>query len=87
MLISTYHVKSIIASLMEERHAESSLGWAAPRSRRGFRYRAFPGVVVMLNLRDPGAPPSGGTDGTIVNHVDFVVQNVQESAANPVYLP
>ena len=29
----------------------------------------FPGVVVMLNLRDAGAPPSGGTDGTIVNHV------------------
>ena len=85
MLISTYHVKSIIASLMEERHAEN-LRWDGRHRDQGgvFDIVRFPGVVVMLNLRDPGAPPSGGTDGTIVNHVDFVVQ---KSAANPVYLP
>jgi catechol 2,3-dioxygenase-like lactoylglutathione lyase family enzyme len=39
----------------------------------------FPGVVVMLHLRPGGAPSSGGTDGTVVNHVGFIVQNVQES--------
>jgi len=25
----------------------------------------FPGVVVMLHLRERGSPPSGGTDGTV----------------------
>ena len=41
----------------------------------------FPGVVVMLNLRDAKSPPSAGTDGSVVNHVGFIVQNVQDSVA------
>lgn len=41
----------------------------------------FPGVVVMLHLRERGSPPSGGTDGTVVNHVGFVVQNVPDAVA------
>lgn len=41
----------------------------------------FPGVVVMLHLRDRSKPPTGGTMGTVVNHVGFTVQNVQESMA------
>jgi catechol 2,3-dioxygenase-like lactoylglutathione lyase family enzyme len=41
----------------------------------------FPGVVVMLHLRPGAAPSTGGTDGTVVNHVGFIVQNVQESVA------
>jgi hypothetical protein len=41
----------------------------------------FPGVVVILNLRAPAAPPTAGTDGSVVNHVGFTVQNVQESIA------
>ena len=41
----------------------------------------FPGVVVFLHLR-PGVPPSsGGTDGTVINHVGFLVPNVQEAVA------
>ena len=40
----------------------------------------FPGVVVILNLRMP-APSTGGTDGSVVNHVGFTVQNVQEAVA------
>src|SRR5471030_872633 len=36
----------------------------------------FPDVVVFLHLR-PGLPPStGGTDGTVINHVGFHVPNV-----------
>jgi len=39
----------------------------------------FPGVIVYLHLA-PGAPPeSGGTVGTIVNHVGFTVPNLQEA--------
>jgi catechol 2,3-dioxygenase-like lactoylglutathione lyase family enzyme/extradiol dioxygenase family protein len=42
----------------------------------------FPGVVVNLN---PGAanppPPNGGSVGSVVNHVGFIVKNVQESVA------
>jgi catechol 2,3-dioxygenase-like lactoylglutathione lyase family enzyme len=41
----------------------------------------FPGVMVFLHLRETGTPPTGGTVGTVVNHVGFVVQNVQESIA------
>ena len=41
----------------------------------------FPGVVVFLN-QGPGAPPAeGGTVGTVVNHVGFLVPNVQASVA------
>jgi catechol 2,3-dioxygenase-like lactoylglutathione lyase family enzyme len=40
----------------------------------------FPGVVVFLT-RGQGAAPTGGTAGTVVNHVGFLVRNVQESLA------
>src|ERR671937_38694 len=46
-----------------------------------FEVVRFPGVVVMLHLRAPAAPSAGGTDGTVVNHVGFIVQNVQDSIA------
>src|SRR5215510_5064567 len=35
----------------------------------------------MLNLRPPTQPSAGGTDGSVVNHVGFTVQNVQEAVA------
>jgi catechol 2,3-dioxygenase-like lactoylglutathione lyase family enzyme len=42
----------------------------------------FPGVLVILSLR-PGTPPAtGGTAGTVVNHVALAVQNVQAAVAN-----
>ncbi len=42
----------------------------------------FPGVVVNLNLGAANAPPpTAGTVGSVVNHVGFIVQNVQESVA------
>jgi len=41
----------------------------------------FPGVVVFLN-QGPGTPPNtGGTVGTVVNHVGFLIPNVQQSVA------
>src|SRR3979409_430529 len=46
-----------------------------------FEVVRFPGVVVMLHLRPGAAPATGGTDGSVVNTVVFVVQNVQESLA------
>jgi catechol 2,3-dioxygenase-like lactoylglutathione lyase family enzyme len=41
----------------------------------------FPGVVVNLNLAPGGGtpPPTAGSVGSVVNHVGFVVKNVQES--------
>jgi catechol 2,3-dioxygenase-like lactoylglutathione lyase family enzyme len=41
----------------------------------------FPGVFVMLNLRPPAEPPTGGSVGSVVNHVGFKVPNVQKSLA------
>jgi catechol 2,3-dioxygenase-like lactoylglutathione lyase family enzyme len=45
-----------------------------------FEIVQFPGVIVNLHLREP-APSTGGTDGSVVNHVGFTVQNVQEAVA------
>jgi catechol 2,3-dioxygenase-like lactoylglutathione lyase family enzyme len=46
-----------------------------------FEIVRFPGVAVFLHLRPGAAPATGGTDGTVVNHVGFIVPNVQESVA------
>jgi catechol 2,3-dioxygenase-like lactoylglutathione lyase family enzyme len=52
-----------------------------PAKVGNFEQVRFPGVVVFLN-QGPGAPPAtGGTVGTIVNHVGFLVPNVQASIA------
>jgi len=46
-----------------------------------FEIVQFPGVKVYLNLR-PGTPAAtGGTVGTVVNHVGFLVPNVQAAVA------
>lgn len=42
-----------------------------------FEIVRFPGVAVFLHLREMGTPPTGGTDGSVVNHVGFIVPNVQ----------
>lgn len=41
----------------------------------------FPGVVVNLNTGAAAGPATGGSVGSVVNHVGFVVKNVQESVA------
>ncbi len=41
----------------------------------------FPGVVVFLNQGPGAAPAVGGSVGTVVNHVGFLVPNVQASMA------
>ena len=41
----------------------------------------FPGVNVYLNQRAGTPAATGGTVGTVVNHVGFLVPNVQESVA------
>jgi catechol 2,3-dioxygenase-like lactoylglutathione lyase family enzyme len=41
----------------------------------------FPGVVVFLNLGPGAAPATGGSVGTVVNHVGFTVPNVQAAVA------
>jgi len=46
-----------------------------------FEVVRFPGVLVYLHLRPGAAPSTGGTVGTIVNHVGFLVPNVQEAVA------
>jgi catechol 2,3-dioxygenase-like lactoylglutathione lyase family enzyme len=46
-----------------------------------FQVVKFPGVVVFLHMGPNAAPSVGGTVGTVVNHVGFVVPNVQEAVA------
>jgi catechol 2,3-dioxygenase-like lactoylglutathione lyase family enzyme len=52
----------------------------APEGAR-IQYVRFPGVVIMLNLPNAPAPASGGTEGTVINHVGFLVPNVQDAVA------
>src|SRR5206468_2490269 len=47
----------------------------------GIQRVVFPGVVVNLNPGQPGPPPTGGSQGSVVNHVGFIVNNVQEQVA------
>jgi len=47
----------------------------------GIQRVIFPGVVINLNPGQAGPPPTAGSVGSVVNHVGFVVQNVQESIA------
>jgi catechol 2,3-dioxygenase-like lactoylglutathione lyase family enzyme len=44
-----------------------------------FEIVRFPGVAVFLHLRETGTPPTGGTVGSVINHVGFIVPNVQEA--------
>ena len=41
----------------------------------------FPGVVVILNLGAASSPPTDGSVGSVINHVGFIVPNVQQAAA------
>lgn len=45
-----------------------------------FQVVRFPGVIVYLHQNNV-PPPTGGTVGTVVNHVGFIVQNVQQAVA------
>jgi catechol 2,3-dioxygenase-like lactoylglutathione lyase family enzyme len=49
-------------------------------SRPGSATVQFPGARVNLNLGDE-PPGKGGTVGSLVNHVGFIVKNVQEQTA------
>jgi catechol 2,3-dioxygenase-like lactoylglutathione lyase family enzyme len=54
-----------------------AMGGVAVEGRESVR---FPGVVINLDLQ--GAPhASGGSIGSVVNHVGFIVNNVQEQVA------
>jgi extradiol dioxygenase family protein len=58
------------------------VGMGGVPSTDGPRERVtFPGVVINLNLGAPSGPPTGGSVGSVVNHVGFIVKNVQESVA------
>lgn len=46
-----------------------------------FELVRFPGVIVNLHLRQPAPPANGGTVGSVVNHVGFIVNDVQASIA------
>jgi catechol 2,3-dioxygenase-like lactoylglutathione lyase family enzyme len=48
----------------------------------GGRHRVtFPGVMIILDGAPGTPPPTGGTRGSVVNHVGFIVNNVQARVA------
>src|SRR5262245_36836158 len=57
-----------------------TMGGAAMKTGN-FEIVRFPGVLVYLNQAAGAAPATGGTVGSVVNHVGFIVQNTQESIA------
>ena len=56
-------------------------GTAASMPGAPLQYVRFPGVVVILNLPGGAPPSSGPTEGTVINHVGFLVPNVQDAVA------
>ena len=58
------------------------VGMGGKAFQAGGRHRvSFPGVMIILDGA-PGTPaPTGGTQGSVVNHVGFIVNNVQERVA------
>jgi hypothetical protein len=46
-----------------------------------FNIVRFPGVNVYLNLPRDSPAATGGTVGTVINHVGFLVPNVQQAVA------
>jgi catechol 2,3-dioxygenase-like lactoylglutathione lyase family enzyme len=52
-----------------------------PIKAGNFETVRFPGVVVYLNQAAGAPPATGGTVGSVINHVGFIVQNTQESVA------
>jgi len=47
----------------------------------GLQRVTFPGVMMILNLSGAAPPPTGGSVGSVVNHVGFIVKNVPEAVA------
>jgi catechol 2,3-dioxygenase-like lactoylglutathione lyase family enzyme len=45
------------------------------------QYVRFPGAIVILNLPGGAPPSSGPSEGTVINHVGFLVPNVQDAVA------
>ncbi|HEY1543640.1 MAG TPA: VOC family protein [Xanthobacteraceae bacterium] len=52
-----------------------------PLAPGDFEIVQFPGVNVYLNQRAGTPPSTGGTVGTVINHVGFLVPNVQAAVA------
>jgi hypothetical protein len=47
----------------------------------GRRRVVFPGVIIILDTAPGAPPPSGPSRGSVVNHVGFIVDNVQREVA------
>jgi len=58
------------------------VGMGGKAFQAGGRHRVtFPGVMVILDAAPGTPPPTGGTRGSVVNHVGFIVNNVQARVA------
>ena len=58
------------------------VGMGGKAFQAGGRHRVlFPGVMIILDAAPGTPPPSGPTQGSVVNHVGFIVRNVQEQVA------
>jgi hypothetical protein len=58
------------------------VGMGGKAFQAGGRHRMmFPGVMIILDGAPGTPPPNGPTQGSVVNHVGFVVNNVQEQVA------
>src|SRR5262244_1822786 len=58
------------------------VGMGGKAFQAGGRHRVlFPGVMIILDAAPGSPPPTGPTQGSVVNHVGFIVNNVQERVA------
>jgi catechol 2,3-dioxygenase-like lactoylglutathione lyase family enzyme len=58
------------------------VGMGGKAFQAGGRHRVlFPGVMIILDAAPGSPPPSGPTRGSVVNHVGFIVNDVQGQVA------
>jgi catechol 2,3-dioxygenase-like lactoylglutathione lyase family enzyme len=81
MGVTMGHVHLNSADVEANKKIFVGMGGEAKKNASGtIQYVRFPGVMVFLNLPN-AAPAVGGSEGTVINHIGFVVPNVQDAVA------
>jgi len=74
------HVHLNVRDVEAEKNFWIAVG-GTPFKRDPYIVMKFPGVLVIIGLRPPFNPPTGGSEGSVVNHIGFRVPNLAESVA------
>jgi catechol 2,3-dioxygenase-like lactoylglutathione lyase family enzyme len=74
--VSMGHVHLVVQDLDAAKHFWTAMG-GSPAKLGANEVMKFPGVLILMRKGEP----SGGSVGSVVNHIGFKVANIQESMA------